>query len=113
MTSNYRDFTSYVVGSKANDYTVLSSYTDANMQSVPKMSLMRMTMAPGTDKFFSVAPSFQSRLDSFRIAPPASTPISIGDNNVASSGTMMSTSEGARPSSGVDYATMSTAYRSM
>lgn len=112
MTSNYRDFTSYVSSSsKANDYTQLQNYSNTGFQSVPPSSLMKLTVAPGGDKFFSTAPSFQARLDSFRIPPPSKTPISIGDDSSSSSGTVMMAAEGMRQVAGGDYAPLGGAYR--
>lgn len=112
MTSNYRDFTSYVsTSSRANDYTALQDYSTTGFQSVPPSSLMKMSVAPGGEKFFSTAPSFQARLDSFRIAPPAKTPVSLGDDTGTPSGTMMMAAEGARRVTGGDYAPLGGAYR--
>jgi hypothetical protein len=112
MTSNYRDFTSYVsTSSKANDYTSLGDYSLTGNQSVPSSSLMKLSVAPGGDKFFSTAPTFQSRLDSFRIAPPSKTPVSLGDDNASASGTMMMSAEGMRPISNGDYQSLGSSYK--
>lgn len=112
MTSNYRDFTSYVsTSSRANDYTVLQDYSSTGFQSVPSSSLMKLTVAPGGEKFFSTAPSFQARMDNFRIAPPAKTPISIGDDNIGMSGSTMMAAEGMRQVAGSDYAPLGGAYK--
>ena len=112
MTSNYRDFTSYVSSSsRANDYTALGDYSSTGFQSVPPASLMKLTVAAGGEKYFSTAPSFQARLDSFRIAPPSKTPVSLGDNNASSSGTMMMSAEGMRPINNGDYSTLSGSYK--
>ena len=109
MTSNYRDFTSYVsTSSKANDYTTLNNYSN---EVVPSSSLMKLSVAPGGDKFFSTAPTFQSRLDSFRIAPPSKTPVSLGDDNASASGTMMMSAEGMRPISNGDYQSLGSSYK--
>lgn len=107
MTSNYRDFTSYVsTSSRANDYTSLQDYSVTGFQSVPPGSLMKLTVAPGGDKFFSTAPSFQARMDNFRIAPPSKTPISIGGDDASMSGSAMMATEGSRPVSNGDYYTL-------
>lgn len=112
MTSNYRDFTSYVsTSSKANDYTSLADYSSTGFQSVPTFSLMKLSVAPGSEKYFSSAPAFQARLDSFRIAPPSMTPVSLGDDNASSSGTMMMNAEGMRPINNGDYSTLSGSYK--
>ena len=82
-TSNYNDTTSYVSASgKANDYTPLQTYSDVgNSQAAPLQSVLKMSVAPGSQKYFSVAPSFQSRLDNFRIAPPSMTPVMVASNS--------------------------------
>lgn len=110
MTSNYRDFTSYVSSSsRANDYSPIVDYKSAGFQSVPPSSVMKLTVAPGSDKYFSVAPSFQSRMDSFRIAPPSKTPVSIGDDGPTT--TTMTSAEGVRQINNSDYQSLSDSYR--
>lgn len=111
--ASYRDYTSYVsTSSKANDYTPLVQYSDVGMQSVPSSSLMKMSLAPGGNKFFSTAPSFQSRLDSYRIAPPAMTPVNLTTEQPAPLAQTMTSVEGMKSSYGSDYASIySEAYR--
>jgi hypothetical protein len=82
--SIYRDSTSYVSGSGiADDYTTLQNYRiTGNSKAAPLNSVLKLSVAPGSTKYFSVAPIFQSRLDNFRIPPPAMTPIALTDSNV-------------------------------
>ena len=112
MTSNYRDFTSYVSSSsRANDYTPLGNYSTTGFQTVPPSSLMKLTVAPGGEKYFSTAPSFQARLDNTRIAPPAKTPITIGMDTPTASGSTMMSVEGVRQVTNSDYASLGGAYK--
>lgn len=114
MSSYYRDSTSYVsTSSRANDYSPISDYSQNGFQSVPRSSVMKMTVAPGGEKFFSVDPSFQTRLDSFRISAPVKTPVSISEDGYMGSSQTMMSSEGVKmPSNGSDYAYLSSgAYR--
>lgn len=85
MTSNYKDSTSFVGDSSlANDFTMLQNYSSTGFQAVPQSSLLKLSVAPGNDKYFSAAPSFQARLDNFRIAAPAKTPINLSGNGDSS-----------------------------
>ena len=108
MTANYRDSTSYVsTSSLANDYTSMKNYSKTGFQSVPVGSLMKLSVSQGGERYFSAAPSFEARLDNYRIAPPSKTPISIGDDGAGntSSGSMLSV-EGSAPISNGDYYTL-------
>jgi hypothetical protein len=113
MTSNYRDFTSYVsTNSRANDYTPIQDYSAAGIDSVPPSSLLKLSIAPGSAKYFSTAPSFQARLDNYRIPPPARTMVSLNDEATATpSGTVMMATEGLRQVAGGDYASLGGAYK--
>ncbi|MDD4930877.1 MAG: hypothetical protein PHG66_01825 [Candidatus Colwellbacteria bacterium] len=112
-TSNYQDFTSFVSGSgKADDYTMLQNYTaTGNSQAAPLQSVLKLSVAPGSDKYFSVAPSFQSRLDNFRIAPPAMTPIGLTDGNASSSNATMQSVEGGNFAASGEYARLGQTYK--
>lgn len=113
MTSNYRDFTSYVSSSsRANDYTALQDYSATGFQTVPPSSLLKLSVAPGSEMYFSTAPSFQARQDSYRIPPPAMTPISIGQDSSSVSSSTMTSVEGSKYHSvGSDYASLGGAYK--
>ena len=112
-TSNYQDFTSFVSGSgKADDYTMLQNYTaTGNSQSAPLQSVLKLSVAPGSSKYFSVAPSFQSRLDNFRIAPPAMTPVGLTDSNTHSSTNTMQSVEGGNFASSGEYSRLGQTYK--
>ncbi len=79
MTSNYQDFTSNISVNKSNDYVSLGNYS-ASTPTVPQSSLLKLTVAPGNEKYFSAAPSFEQRLDNFRIPAPATWKISLTEN---------------------------------
>lgn len=112
-TSNYRDSTSFVSGSgKADDYTMLQNYSfSGNSQASPLQSVLKLSVAPGSAKYFSVAPSFQSRLDNFRIAPPAMTPVGLTDGNGQSSSATMQSVEGGNYASSGEYARLGQTYK--
>ena len=108
MTSQYADFTSYVSSaSKANDYSSLSQYEQVG-QDVPMKSLLKLSAAPGSVKYFSAASDFGQRLDSVRISPPAKTPVQITSGGGIEN--KMLSAEGIRIPSGSDYASFSNAY---
>lgn len=114
-TSNYQDFTSFVSGTgKSEDYTMLQNYTaTGNSQAAPLRSVLKLSVAPGSQKFFSVDPKFQSRLDNFRIPPPAMTPISLADSQPAASSTTMTmtSAEGGNFASSGEYARLGQTYK--
>ena len=113
-TSNYQDYTSFVGGTgKADDYTMLQNYTaTGNSQAAPLQSVLKLSVAPGSDQYFSVQPNFQSRLDNFRIPPPAMTPIGLTDGNNASASTAtMQSVEGGNFASSGEYARLGQTYK--
>jgi hypothetical protein len=111
MTSNYRDFTSYVSSSAvANEYTTLNNYSNNGFKEVPQFSMMKLSVAPGGEKYFSAAPSFQSRTDSVRIPAPSMTPIGITSHPEVPSGSVMMSTEGNKQVSSSDYAFIGGAY---
>lgn len=112
-TSNYQDFTSFVGGSgKADDYTMLQNYTaTGNSQAAPLQSVLKLSVAPGSDKYFSANPSFQSRIDNFRIAPPAMTPIGLTDGTASSSTITMASAEGGNFAASGEYARLGQTYK--
>lgn len=68
--ATYRDSTSYV--SNGNDslgYTTLGNYQTAGTSNVPQSSLLLLSIAPANQKYFDASPSFQQRLDNYRITP--------------------------------------------
>jgi hypothetical protein len=78
--ATYNDLLSNVSTNKANDYVSLSTYS-ASVPTVPQSSLLKLTVAPDSIKYFSAAPSFEQRLDNFRIPQPASVPVSLTGND--------------------------------
>lgn len=113
-TSNYQDYTSFVSGNgKADDFTMLQNYSNTgNSMAAPLQSVLKLSVAPGSDKFFSVNPSFQSRLDNYRIPPPAMTPISLADGTASSSSaTMMSAENPGNFAASGEYARLGQTYR--
>jgi hypothetical protein len=82
---SYVDYTSNVsLTNKSNDFVTLGSYSDS-VPTVPQSSLLKLTVAAGNQKFFSAAPSFERRLDNFRIPQPASIPVSITNDVIGGS----------------------------
>jgi len=113
-TSNYRDSVSFVNGvGKADDYSTLQNYSDTgNSQSAPLSSVLKLSVAPGSDKYYSVQPSFQARMDNVRIAPPSMTPISIGTETVRpDSNTASVTGERGNFAMSSEYARLTQSYK--
>lgn len=112
-TSNYKDFTSFVSGNgKADDYTMLQNYSlSGNSQAAPLQSVLKLSVAPGSDKYFSVQPNFQARTDNYRIAPPAMTPIGLTENNAPSSSATMQSVEGGNFAASGEYARLGQTYK--
>ena len=105
MTSNYQDFTSNISVNKSNDYVSLGNYS-GSMPTVPQSSLLKLTVAPGNEKYFSAAPAFEKRLDNFRIPMPASIPISLVSNEAGYSVQNSYNYATAGPVNGGDYSTL-------
>jgi hypothetical protein len=77
-TATYRDSTSYV--SQGNDslgFTTLGNYQTAGMSNVPQSSLLLLTIAPANQKYFSASPSYQQRLDNFRLPPSTQVAVNL------------------------------------
>ena len=112
-TSNFRDFTSFVGGNgKADDYTMLQNYSlSGNSQAAPLQSVLKLSVAPGSDKYFNVQPSFQARNDNYRIAPPAMTPIGLSENTTQVSSATMQSTEGGNFASSGEYARLGQTYK--
>jgi hypothetical protein len=77
--AQYIDYTSSISTNKSSDYTTAGNYND-NMPTIPSSSLLKLTVAPSNTKFFQATPSFQQRLDSFRIPQPASYEVSLSNS---------------------------------
>lgn len=103
-TSNFADYTSLVTsGNKSNDYVTAATYS-GTVTNVPKSSLLKLSVAPGSEKYFSAAPAFEQRLDNFRIPAPSRTPVVLDNSDASATMTMMS---GASATSGNgDYFTL-------
>ncbi len=111
MTTNYRDYTTYVsTHSLAGEYSsVAQTYTSSGFQfSVPNNSLLKLQTAPGTEKYFSAAPQFQSRSDNFRIPPPAKTGINLGSSSDSNGSSTVSEVVAVN---GGDYFTLGESYK--
>ena len=74
--TQYLDSTSFISTSKSNDYAMLGNY-NVSSQTVPQSSLLKLSVAPSNQKYFSAAPSFEQRIDNFRIPMPALTAINL------------------------------------
>jgi len=87
MSSNYSDTSSFVGGNgKSDEYTMLQNYTmSGNSQAAPFQSALKMTVPSASQKYFSITPVFQERIDNFRIAPPSMTPIGLTSDSTCSS----------------------------
>jgi len=76
--ATFRDSTSYV--SNGNDslgYTTLGNYQTAGTSNVPQSSLLLLTIAPSNQKYFSASPTFQQRLDNYRIPPSTQVAVNL------------------------------------
>ena len=76
--ATYRDSTSYV--SNGNDslgYTTLGNYQVAGVSNVPQSSLLLMSIAPSNQKYFDPSPSFQQRLDNYRMTPTTQVAVNL------------------------------------
>ena len=78
--ATYSDYTSLVSSNVAGDYTTLGSY-NTSAATVPQSSMLKLSVAPSNQKYFSTAPTFEQRLDNFRIPQPASVPVSLTSND--------------------------------
>jgi hypothetical protein len=108
MTANYRDYTTLVATySLADDYTQIQNITSNALKAVPPTSLMKLSVAPGSQKYFSASPAFQARTENYRIPAPSKTAVNLttGGQNGGSCtttspagnayGAMMGTTSGA------------------
>lgn len=116
MSASYQDYTSFVSGGKNDgDFTMLGAYSSAgNSQSAPLQSVLKLSVAPGSEKYFSVKPGFQARLDNFRIAAPAMVPIQLttGMDANEKSVSMTSTEGGSSfATTGSDYFSLGQTYK--
>ena len=74
----YRDSTSYV--SSGNDslgFTTLGNYQLAGTSNVPQSSLLLLSVAPSNIKYFDPSPTFQQRLDNYRLAPTTQVAVNL------------------------------------
>ena len=78
--ATYTDYTSYISANKSADYVNLGNY-NASVPSIPQSSLLKLSVAPSNQRYFSVSPAFEQRLDNFRISQPSSTPVSLTQND--------------------------------
>lgn len=74
MSSNHETSTSVSAVSQSGNYVTLDTYT---VQNVPRYSMLKMSVAPGSEKFFSTSREFQSRLTSPRVPNGANIPVSV------------------------------------
>jgi hypothetical protein len=109
--AQYVDFTSAISVNKSNDYVSLGAYNDST-PNVPQSSLLKLTVAPGSNKYFDAAPAFEQRLDNFRIPAPAQYPINLVDNEGGYNPNTQGGYALAGPvAGGSDYSTLSASYR--
>jgi hypothetical protein len=108
-TSNFADYTSLVTtGNKPSEYVTQGTYTGA-VTTVPKSSLLKLSVAPGNEKYFSAAPAFEQRLDNFRIPAPSKTPVVLDNTDMNTNMTM--SMGGGSAGSGDYYALGAGAYK--
>jgi len=82
---SYADTTSNVsLSNKSNDYVNIADYS-MSTPTIPQSSLLKLTVSAGNAKYFSAAPSFEQRLDNFRIPQPASIPVSLTNDTIGGS----------------------------
>lgn len=80
----YADSTSYVSRSDPN-YAPIAQYSQiGNSTNAPMRSVLKLTVAPGSEKYFSVKPEFIHRTDSVRMQP-ALIPVNLNTSNVNTS----------------------------
>jgi len=73
--SVYRDsFSTVSAGSQAANYASLDTYT---AQAIPRYSMLKMSVAPGSEKFFSTAAVFQARETSPRSGASSQYPVNL------------------------------------
>ena len=78
----------YVSNTQAGSYTTLDTYSD---QKVPRYSLLKLSVAPGSEKYFNTSRSFQARTSDISVNPSA-TPVSLnGGISTMAASRMMST----------------------
>ena len=78
QTARTRDTTNFVSsGNDALSYTSLQNYQAAGTNNVPQSSLLLMTVAPSSIKYFDPTPTFQTRLDNYRIPPSTQVPVNL------------------------------------
>ena len=91
-TSTYADATSYVsLKNKSGDFITLGTYNGKSME-VPRSSLLKLTVAPANQKYFSIAPGFERRLDNFRIPAISLSPVILDKSSGCDKMSMMSSS---------------------
>jgi hypothetical protein len=77
MSIVYTDSTSYVSRSDPC-YTTMKNYQQTgNSTQAPLRSVLKLSVAPGSQKYFSVTPDFQMRTDNIRTNELTSVPISL------------------------------------
>lgn len=123
MSIVYGDSTSYVSRSDPS-YIPLGMYNQANNSTkAPLRSVLLLSVAPGSQKYFSVAPDFAYRSDSVRIPNLASVPVDVtgtydyaqtsatpADVNAGAGAGAVAIENGA-PTAPSDYPTMKNYYR--
>ena len=73
--SSYRDsFSTVSAGSQAANYASLDTYA---VQAIPRYSMLKMSVAPGSEKYFSTAKEFQARETSPRAGASSQYPVNL------------------------------------
>jgi hypothetical protein len=76
--ASYRDHVGFVsAGNDAMSYTTIQNYQLAGTNNVPQSSLLLMTVAPSSTKYFAPTAAFQQRTDNYRIPPATQTAVSL------------------------------------
>ena len=76
--ASYRDHVGFVsAGNDAMSYTTIQNYQLAGTNNVPQSSLLLMTVAPASTKYFAPTAAFQQRTDNYRIPPATQTVVSL------------------------------------
>jgi streptogramin lyase len=73
--SSYRDsFSTVSAGSQAANYASLDTYS---VQAIPRYSMLKMTVAPGAEKYFNTSREFQARETSPRAGASSQYPVNL------------------------------------
>lgn len=114
MTSNYADSTSNVsTKNKTGDYIQVDQY-NSHINRVPRSSLLKLSVAPSQQKYFSIAPGFEQRLDNYRIPPSSRSPVMLDSTGSCRNMTLAPSASNActiSNNNASDYLALANSYR--